>query len=223
MNIKQWPIQERPRERMLRHGAGSLSDAELLAIVLGSGSYGRNAIDLARDMLSGLGSLRSILQSDEKTVCAFRGVGQTRYAVLQAITEITKRALFETMKKGNVLANPGKAREYLLMKMRDYKHEVFACLFLDNQHRVIAFEEMFKGTISGASVHPREIVRRSLHHNAAAVIFAHNHPSGSSDPSRSDKHITQELKESLSLIDVRVLDHFVVGEDVTSFAEKSLL
>lgn len=223
MNIKQWPVQERPRERMLRHGAGSLSDAELLAIVLGSGSYGCNAIDLARDMLSNLGSLRSILHSDEKTVCAFRGVGQTRYAVLQAITEIAKRTLFETMKKGNILANPGRARKYLLMKMRDYKHEVFACLFLDNQHRVIAFEEMFKGTISGASVHPREIVRRSLHHNAAAVIFAHNHPSGSSDPSRSDKHITQELKESLSLIDVRVLDHFVVGEDVTSFAEKSLL
>lgn len=223
MKITQWPVAERPRERMLKHGASNLSDAELLAIVLGSGHRDRNAIDLARDMLSGLGSLRSILQSDEKAICAFNGVGRTRYAVLQAITEIAKRSLLETIKKGNILSNPRKAREYLLMKMRDYKHEVFACLFLDNQHRVIAFEEMFRGTISGASVHPREIVKRSLHYNAAAVIFAHNHPSGSSDPSKSDKCITQELKESLSLIDVRVLDHFVVGEDVTSFAEESLL
>ena len=223
MNIREWPLHERPRERMLNHGPASLSDAELLAIVLGSGRQGRNAIDLAHEMLSSFGGLRGILRSDEKTMCAFKGVGRTRYAILQAINEIARRSLLETMKKGDVLANPDQVREYLLMKIRDYKHETFVCLFLDNQHRLIAFEEMFRGTISGASVHPREIVKRCLHHNAAAIIFAHNHPSGSSSPSKSDKHITQELKESLGLIDVRVLDHFVVGEDLTSFAEESLL
>ena len=223
MNIKHWPEQERPCERLIRHGASSLSDAELLAILLGSGSQGHNAIDLARAMLSEFGNLRAIMQSNEKTICAFHGLGKIRYARIQVVLEMAKRSLLDTMKKGQILANPTKARDFLLLKMRDYKHEVFACLFLDNQHRVIAFEEMFRGTISGASVHPREIVKRALHHNAAAIIFAHNHPSGSSDPSKSDKHITQELKESLSLIDVRVLDHFVVGEDVTSFAEESLL
>ena len=216
MNIKQWPAHERLRERILKHGTGGLSDAELLAIVLGSGRHGQNAVDLARTMLSQFGSLRGLLQADEKSVCAFAGVGQTRYAILQAVTEIARRSLMETMMRGSVLSNPSKAHNYLLMKMRDCKHETFACLFLDSRNRVIAFEEMFKGTIGSVSIHPREIVKRSLHHNAAAIIFAHNHPSGSSYPSRSDKYITRELKESLRLIDVRVLDHFVIGENVTS-------
>ena len=221
--IKEWPVQERPRERLLAHGAETLSDAELLAVVIGSGTRGNNALDIARKLLANAGNLRAVVRADRAGLCRNVGLGAARYARLQASLEIVRRTLVESMRHGDVLISPDTTRHYLALKMRDYGHEVFACLFLDNQHRLIAFEELFRGTIDGANIHPREVVKRALHHNAAAAIFAHNHPSGVSEPSAADRHITQSLKRSLALVDVRVLDHFVVGEVVTSFAELNLL
>lgn len=223
MRIKEWPKQERPREKLLRRGAVALSDAELLAVLVGSGTRKHDALGVARSLLARFGGLRAIIQAEREQICTVDGFGPVRFVVLQAAVELVQRSLLEIMEKGDVLANPEKTRDYLSLRMRSYEHEVFACLFLDNQHRVIAFEEMFRGTIDGASVHPREVVKRALHHNAAAVIFVHNHPSGSTDPSSADEKITQELKRSLNLVDIRVLDHFVVGESVTSFVENKLL
>ncbi|MBC6413735.1 MAG: DNA repair protein RadC [Chromatiales bacterium] len=223
MTIKHWPDKERPREKLLAYGVENLSDAELLAILINSGTSGISAIDLARQLLKNFGSLRAIAKANKKDLCRNKGIGDVYYARLQAALEITRRMLLESMKKKDTVASPDRARKYLTLKMRNYSYEVFACLFLDNQHRVIAFEELFRGTIDGASVHPREVVKRTLHHNAAAVILVHNHPSGSSEPSHADRHITEELKNALALIDVRILDHFVVGEKVTSFTESNLL
>ena len=221
--IKEWPQHERPREKLLAGGPDYLSNAELLSILIGSGGKDRSAMETAQDLLVKFGNLRAITQADRKTLCACKGIGDVRFVLLQAALEIVRRSLLETIKENDVLSNPGVARNYLKLKMRDYEHEVFACMFLDNQHRVLGFEEMFRGTIDGASVHPREVVKRALHYNAAAVIFVHNHPSGSHEPSKADENITKELKRSLELVDVRVLDHFVVGERVTSFAERRLL
>ena len=223
MTIKHWPHKERPREKLLAHGAENLSDAELLAIFLNSGTCGLSAIDIARQLLKSSGGLRAITKMSKKDLCSNKGVGDVCYARLHAGLEITRRTLMESMKKKDTVASPERARKYLTLKMRNYPHEVFACLFLDNQHRVIAFEELFRGTIDGASVHPREVVKRTLHHNAAAIILVHNHPSGGSEPSHADRHITEELKSALALIDVRILDHFVVGEKITSFTESNLL
>ena len=221
--IKEWPKQERPREKLLAHGAQDLSNAELLSILIGSGTRNYSAMEVAHSLLSKFGTLREITRADRKTLCACRGVGEVRFVLLQAALEIVRRSLLETIKENDVLSNPDVARNYLKLKMRNYEHEVFACMFLDNQHRVLGFEEMFRGTIDGANVHPREVVKRALYYNAAAVILVHNHPSGSHEPSKADENITRELKRSLELIDVRVLDHFVVGERVTSFAEQKLL
>ncbi len=221
--IKEWPKHERPREKLIASGPESLSNAELLSILIGSGSRNRSAMETAHDLLATFGGLRAITQADRKTLCSCKGIGDVRFVLLQAALEIMRRSLLETIKENDVLSNPGVARNYLKLKMRGYEHEVFACMFLDNQHRVLGFEEMFRGTIDGASVHPREVVKRALHYNAAAVIFVHNHPSGSHEPSKADENITKELKRSLELVDVRVLDHFVVGERVTSFAERRLL
>ena len=223
MTIKHWPDKERPREKLLANGADNLSDAELLAILLNSGTPGISAIDIARHLLKEFGSLRMIIAADKKDLCRHKGVGDVCYTRLQAALEITRRTLMESMEQRDTVASPDRARKYLTLKMRNYPYEVFACLFLDNQHRVIAFEELFRGTIDGASVHPREVVKRTLHYNAAAIILAHNHPSGSSEPSHADCHITKELKNALALIDVRILDHFVVGEKITSFTESNLL
>lgn len=223
MTIKHWPHKERPREKLLAHGVENLSDAELLAILINSGSCGISAIDIARQLLKDFGNLRAIAKANKKDLCRTKGIGDVCYTRLHAALEITRRMLLESMKKKDTVASPDRARKYLTLKMRNYSYEVFACLFLDNQHRVIAFEELFRGTIDGASVHPREVVKRTLHYNAAAVILVHNHPSGSSEPSHADRHITEELKNALALIDVRILDHFVVGEKVTSFTESNLL
>lgn len=223
MTIKHWPSKERPREKLLSYGAENLSDAELLAIFLNSGTCGMSAIDLARRLLKDFGGLRAVVETGRKELCLHKGVGDVCYTRLQAALEIIRRTLMEPMKKKDMLASPERVRKYLTLKMRSYSYEVFACLFLDNQHRVIAFEELFRGTIDGASVHPREVVKRTLHHNAAAVILVHNHPSGFSEPSHADRHITEELKNALALIDVRILDHFVVGEKITSFTESNLL
>jgi DNA repair protein RadC len=219
--ITDWPEHERPREKMLLRGPQALSDAELLAIFLRTGVKGKSAVDLSRDLLNQFGSLRALLTADRRSFCQSPGLGEAKFAQLQATLEMSRRHLQETLQRGNALANPDDTRRYLAARMRDYPHEVFAVLFLDNRHRVISLDEMFNGTINGASVHPREIVKRALSHNAAAVILAHNHPSGVAEPSEADKLLTKKLSEALGLIDVRVLDHFVIGDgEAVSFAER---
>jgi len=223
MSITDWPLEERPREKLLALGSQSLSDAELLAIFLRTGIRGKTAVDLSNDLLEGFSGLRQLLKADQKSFCQHHGLGTAKYAQLQAVLEMARRYLNEGLQRGDSLTNPNETRQFLSSKLRDYTHEVFAVLFLDQRHRVIQFEEMFRGTIDGASVYPREVVKKALEQNAAAVIFAHNHPSGVAEPSQSDERITQRLKEALSLVDIRVLDHFVVGDDVVSFAERGLL
>jgi len=223
MSITDWPLTERPREKLLANGSQSLTDAELLAIFLRTGIRGKSAVDLSNDLLEGFSGLRQLLKADQQTFCRHHGLGTAKYAQLQAVLEMARRYLNEGLKRGDSLTSPQETRQFLSSKLRDYAHEVFAVLFLDQRHRVICFEEMFRGTIDGASVYPREVVKKALEYNAAAVIFAHNHPSGVAEPSQSDERITQRLKEALGLVDIRVLDHFVVGDDVISFAERGLL
>jgi DNA repair protein RadC len=224
MPIKDWPETEQPREKLLANGPASLSDAEILAIFLRTGTRGKTAIDLARELLGRFDGLRSLLEADLSSFCQSKGLGMTKFVQLQAALELGKRYLESSLKREHALSNPKDTRDYLKARLRAYPHEVFACLFLDNRHRVICFEELFNGTIDGASVHPREVVKRALFHNAAAVILAHNHPSGVAEPSRADQSITQRLKEALSLVDIRILDHFVIGDSETvSFAERGLI
>ncbi|WP_024329317.1 DNA repair protein RadC [Thioalkalivibrio sp. ALR17-21] len=223
MAITDWPAGERPREKLLERGAAALSDAELLAIFLRTGVTGKSAVDVARDLLSRFGGLRPLLQADEAGFCAAPGLGQAKYAQLQAVLEMGRRHLEADLERGEALTSPAATRRFLSARLRDYPFEVFSVLFLDNRHRVLAFEELFRGTIDGASVHPREVVRRVLHHNAAAVILAHNHPSGVAEPSRSDALITRRLSEALSLIDVRLLDHLIIGDTAVSLAERGEL
>ncbi|WP_455204485.1 RadC family protein [Kaarinaea lacus] len=221
MAITDWPLAERPREKMLQRGPQALSDAELLAIFLRTGVKGKSAVDLSRDLLNQFGSLRALLTADRNTFCQSAGLGEAKYTQLQAMLEMSRRHLQETLRRGTALSSPDDTRRYLMARLRDYAHEVFAVLFLDNRNRVISLDEMFQGTINGASVHAREIVKRALSHNAAAVILAHNHPSGVAEPSRADKQLTSKLSDALALIDVRVLDHFVIGDgEVVSFAER---
>ena len=223
-SIRDWPASERPREKLISRGPAALSDAELLAIFLRTGVTGKTAVDLARDLLSEFGGLRALLEADRLDFCSHHGLGAATYAQLQAVLELARRHLQEQLHRGDALENPDTTREFLASRLRHLPYEVFACLFLDNRHRVIEFEELFRGTIDGASVHPREVVRRALHHNAAAVILAHNHPSGVAEPSRADVALTRRLVDSLTLIDVRVLDHVVIGDgDGVSFAERGLI
>ena len=224
MSIACWPRDERPREKLLARGADTLSDAELLAITLRHGASGLNAVELARQLLHEFGGLRPLLEAERDELCRAHGIGPARYVELRTILEIGRRYLEARLRKGDALASPGDTRRYLQARLRAYDHEVFACLFLDNRHRVISFEEMFHGTIDGASVHPREIAKRALLRNAAALIVAHNHPSGVAEPSHADRALTHRLKEAMSLLDVRLLDHFVVGDaEVVSFAERGWL
>ncbi len=223
MSISQWPLAERPREKLLDKGAQALSDAELLAIFLRTGYHGMTAVDLARQLLSDYGGLKPLLQASKTDFCANKGLGNAKFAQLQAVLEMGKRHLLEQITRGDALCSPAQTRQFLTAQLANYPHEVFACLFLDNRNRVIAFEKMFYGTIDGASVYPREVVRLALKKNAAAVIFAHNHPSGVAEPSHADEQITQRLKQALALVDIRVLDHFVIGDEVVSFAERGLL
>ena len=223
MAITDWPAEERPREKLIQRGAQSLSDAELLAIFLRTGIRGKTAVDLARELIDGFGGLRPLLQAEEHRFCEAKGLGRAKYVQLQAVLEMGRRHLFERLQRGEALGSPDDTRRYLSARLREYPFEVFACLFLDSQHRVLAFEELFRGTIDGASVHPREVVKRALKHNAAALIFAHNHPSGIAEPSQADRRITRRLQEALALVDIRVLDHCVVGDEVVSFAERGLL
>lgn len=223
-SIRDWPASERPREKLLAHGAERLSDAELLAVVLRNGVAGRNAVDLARELLSRFGGLRPLLEAERQQFCAQHGLGDARYAQLQALLELGRRYLQAELERLDCLDSPDTTRRFLASRLRHLPYEVFAVLFLDNRHRVIAFEELFRGTIDGASVHPREVVRRVLAVNAAAVILAHNHPSGVAEPSRADIRLTRRLVDALGLIDVRVLDHVVIGTgNGISFAERGLL
>jgi len=224
MAITDWPMEERPREKLLQNGPQALSDAELLAIFLRTGVQGKTAVDLARELLGEFGGLRNLLNASQRAFCAGNGLGTAKYAQLQAVLEMGRRHLRQELERGTALSSPAASRDFLQAKLRDHPYEVFACLFLDNRHRVIAFEELFRGTIDGASVHPREVVRRTLHHNAAALILAHNHPSGIAEPSNADTHITHRLRDALALIDVRILDHFIIGDGPpVSFAERGLL
>ncbi len=224
MAITDWPEGERPREKLLQGGAESLSDAELLAIFLRVGVTGKSAVDLARDLLKAFGSLNGIFAASEKQISAIHGMGSSKYVQLQAIFEMSRRALSEQLQQRDVFESPAQVRDYLQLKLAHLSYEVFMVLFLDVQNRLIAAEEMFAGSLMQTSVHPREIVKRALHHNAAAVIFAHNHPTGVARQSREDELLTQHLKQALELVGTRVLDHFVVaGNQILSFKEKGLL
>jgi DNA repair protein RadC len=224
MSIRHWPEAERPREKLLAAGPQSLSDAELLAIFLRTGNAGMNAVELAHALISEYGGLRALLRADHLKFCSTKGLGIAKYAQLQAVLELAQRHLHEGLKRGDTMKNPDETKHYLSSRLRDYPYEVFACLFLDSRHRIISYDELFRGTIDGASVHPREVVRRALQHNAAAVILAHNHPSGVAEPSEADRRITRRLQDALGLIDIRVLDHLVIGDPCTiSFAERGLI
>ncbi len=223
MSIQDWPELERPREKLLALGAARLSDAELLAIFLRTGIQGKSAVDLARELLADFGSLRALLTCDRAAFCARKGLGDAKYAQLQAVLEMARRHLAESLTREDALTSPEAARQYLQAQLRDREQEVFACLMLDNRHRVIAFRELFQGSIDGASVYPREVVKQALADNAAAVILAHNHPSGVAEPSQADIAITRRLKEALALVDIRVLDHLVVGDEVVCFSERGLI
>ena len=224
MAINDWPTDDRPREKLLAKGAGSLSDAELLAIFLRTGTLGKSAVDLARALLAKFGSLAGLIAATREEFCALPGLGDAKYAQLQAATELIRRALAAEIKSGINLSSPAAVRDFLRLSIQSRQIEIFMGLFLDAQNRVIAAEELFSGTLTQTSVFPREVVRKALHYNAAAMIFAHNHPSGVAEPSHADETLTHALKEALALIDVRVLDHFVIGRGATlSFAERGLL
>jgi DNA repair protein RadC len=224
MGIRDWPEGERPREKLLSRGAQSLSDAELLAILLRTGVAGKSAVDLARGLIKRFGSLTQLLTASQKKLCEAPGLGPAKYAQLHAVLEMARRALDEKIKAGDALNSPKAVREYLRLMLSGREYEVFAGIFLDAQNRVVAVDELFRGTLSQTSVFPREVVKRALRHNAAGVIFAHNHPSGLAEPSSADEALTAALRKSLALVDVKVLDHFIVGSDsVMSFAERGLL
>lgn len=223
MSIRQWPESERPREKLLARGSAALSDAELLAVLLGSGVRGKDAIALGRELLMQAGGLNALLARQEGDIRAV-GLGPAKRARLAAALELARRSLGEQLAEQPSLRNPRDSGDYLNARLRHLPYEVFACLYLDNRHRVLAFEELFRGTVDGASVHPREVVRACLKHNAAAVIFAHNHPSGVAEPSSADQAITRELGQALRLIGVRVLDHLVIGHAApVSMAARGLL
>lgn len=224
MAITDWPAGERPREKLLALGVEALSDAELLAIFLRVGVTGKSAVDLARDLLTQFGSLNSIFAAPLNELTLVNGIGSSKYAQLQAIFEMSRRALNEQMQIKDILSSPQQVRDYLCLKLGGLTREVFVVLFLDAQNRIVTTEEMFSGTLTQASVYPREVVKRALQHNAASVIFAHNHPSGLVQQSQADELLTKQLQQALALVDVRVLDHFIVaGNSTLSFAERGLL
>jgi DNA repair protein RadC len=224
VGIADWPPRERPRERLLDRGAAALSDAELLAICLRSGVQGKSAVDLARDLIAAFGGLAGLLAADLSSLRQVRGLGTAKAAQLAAALELARRSLHESLRSGSALTSPGAVRDYLRLALASRPHEVFVVLFLDAQHRVLGDAELFRGTLTQTSVYPREVVKAALAANAAAVIFAHNHPSGIAQPSQADELLTRQLREALALVEVRVLDHFIVaGNQTLSFAERGLL
>ncbi|ENM3763562.1 DNA repair protein RadC [Vibrio cholerae] len=221
MSLKELPTESMPREKLLQRGPQSLSDAELLAIFLRTGTHGMNVLALADLLLRDFGSLRALFCASKEQFCRHKGLGEAKFVQLQAVLEMTQRYLAETLKRSDALTSPQQTKLYLSSVLRDRQREAFYILFLDNQHRVIRDEILFEGTIDAASVYPREVVKRALHHNAAAVILAHNHPSGVAEPSQADRRITDRLRDALGLVEIRVLDHFVIGDgEVVSFAER---
>ncbi|WP_217511464.1 RadC family protein [Vibrio metschnikovii] len=221
MGLKDLPVESMPREKLLARGPQALSDAELLAIFLRTGTPGMNVLELADFLLRQSGSLRALFSASKDQFCAHKGLGEAKFVQLQAVLEMTQRYLAETLKRGDALTSPQQTKLYLTSVLRDRHREAFYILFLDNQHRVIQGEVLFEGTIDAASVYPREVVKRALQLNAAALILAHNHPSGIAEPSQADRRITQRLVDALQLVDIRVLDHFVIGDgEVVSFAER---
>jgi DNA repair protein RadC len=221
MAISDWPPGERPRERLLAHGAAALSDAELLAVVLRTGIRGKSAVELGRELLERFKGVAGILGADLSGV---KGLGPAKRAQFEAAVELARRSLKDELRSASALTSPGAVRDYLRLAIAEREHEVFVCLWLDAQHRVLRFEELFRGTLTQTSVYPREIVKAGLRANAAAVIFAHNHPSGAAQPSRADELLTRNLKDALALVEVKVLDHFIVaGPHALSFAERGLL
>ncbi|UTF59231.1 DNA repair protein RadC [Gilvimarinus sp. DA14] len=224
MSIAHWPVGERPREKLLERGAAALSDAELLAIFLRTGCAGKSAVDLARELLIEFGGLRPLMEASRESFCRGEGLGDAKFTQLQAVLEMARRHLGESLQTGDALTSPDLVRRYLVAQLRHSPREVFALLLLDNQHRLIRYEPLFYGTLDGASVYPREVVKLVLASNAAAVILAHNHPSGVAEPSQADRLITEKLVAALELVGVRVLDHMVVGDgEVISFAERGFL
>jgi len=224
LGIADWPLQERPRERLLTQGAAGLSDAELVAVCLRSGIRGKSAVDLARELIAKFGSLTGLLAADLPKLLQVKGLGAAKAAQLAAVIELARRSLREGLKSGSALTSPGAVRDYLRLALAARQHEVFVALFLDAQHRVTGSAELFQGTLTQTSVYPREVVKAALAANAAAVIFAHNHPSGVAQPSQADELLTRQLREALALVEVRVLDHFIVaGNQTLSFAERGLL
>ena len=212
MHIREWPAGERPREKLLSQGAAALSDAELLAIFLGSGTRGRDVVATARALLAEHGPLRALLERPAASLAALPGLGPARACLLSGALELGHRQLAADLARGEALTDPQAAGRYFARRLRGHPYEVFAALFLDTRHRALGFEELFRGTVDGAEVHPREVARRALAHNAAALIVGHNHPSGSPEPSAADRAVTARLKQALALVDVRLLDHFVIGD-----------
>jgi DNA repair protein RadC len=224
MAITDWPASERPREKLLEQGVAALSDAELLAIFLRVGVTGKSAVDLARDLLNEFGSLNAIFSATEQQISRVHGMGTSKYVQLQAIFEMSRRALSEQMQQQDVLSSPQQVRDYLVLKLGQQMREVFLVMFLDTQNRLIVSEEMFSGTLTETSVYPREVAKRALYLNAASVILAHNHPTGQTSPSRADHTLTKTLKQALALVDIKVLDHFIVaGNHILSFSEQGLM
>lgn len=224
MHIRDWPATERPREKLLARGPGALSDAELLALFLGSGCAGQDAVSNARALLAAHAGLRPLLDRDPRALLRLRGIGPARACLLAAALELGQRHLAARLERGEALTDPGAAGRYFARRLRALGYEVFAVLYLDSRHRALAFEELFRGTIDGAEVHPRIVVQRALAHGAAAAIVGHNHPSGNPEPSAADRALTARLRQALALVDVRLLDHFVVGDGApTSMAERGLL
>ncbi|MCK5728357.1 MAG: DNA repair protein RadC [Methylococcales bacterium] len=224
MAITDWAEAERPREKLLQRGAKALTDAELLAIFLRTGVKGKSAVDLAHDLLQEFGSLQALLGADQIHFCQSHGLGKAKYAQLQAVLEMAKRHFVEIINRGDVLQCSEATRAYLSAQLRSYDYEVFACLFLDSQHRMIRLQELFRGSINASSIYPREVVKQALACNAAAVILAHNHPSGVNLPSEADQRITEKLQQAFALFDIQVLDHFIIGDKCPySFAEHGLI
>jgi DNA repair protein RadC len=224
MGIADWPEDERPRERLLKLGAAALSEAELLAIFLRTGIAGKSAVELGRDLLARFGSLHRLFAAPLDDVAAVRGLGPAKYVQLQAVVEMARRALAEQIQDRDAMSSPQAVRDYLRLSLGARPHEVFVAMFLDAQNRLLGCEELFRGTLTQTSVYPREVVKTALRYNAAGVIFAHNHPSGVAEPSRADELLTQTLKQALSLVEIKTLDHFIVaGSKTISFAERGLL
>ncbi len=223
MAIREWPDGERPQEKLLNSGPGALSDAELLALFIRSGTQGQSAVDIGRNLLREFGGIRQILTAEQRRICGFPGLGPARYALLQAAREIGRRFLDQSLRKQGPLSSPGQAADFLTHHLRDRRREIFAILYLDTRHQVVGYEELFSGTLNGATVHPREVVRSVLEHNASAVILAHNHPSGIAEPSQADAALTRRLRDALELIDVRLLDHIVIGDgEFVSMSDRGL-